>query len=81
MNHHQKVYVAGDVHVNTIEGFWSLMKRGIGGVYHSVSTKHLQSYIDEYVFRYNNRDQEGRGMFTAFLDRLILKADVGRATE
>ena len=56
--HSQKVYVAGDVHTNTIKGFWSLVKRGIGGVYHSVSTQHLQSYLDEYVYRYNHRDDE-----------------------
>lgn len=72
--HSQKVYVAGDVHTNTIEGFWALTKRGIGGVYHSVSTKHLQSYLDEYVFRYNNRDEQERGMFTAFLDRVEQEA-------
>ena len=75
VNHSEKVYVSGDVHTNTIEGFWALTKRGIGGVYHSVSTKHLQSYLDEYAFRYNNRDQGGRGMFTAFLDRVIQDAE------
>ena len=46
INHEQKVYVMGDVHTNTIEGFWSLVKRGIGGVYHSVSAKYLQQYLD-----------------------------------
>ena len=55
IRHSQKVYVVGDVHTNTIEGFWSLVKRGIGGVYHSVSAKYLQSYLDEYSFRYNRR--------------------------
>ena len=69
IQHSQKVYVSGDVHTNTIEGFWALLKGGIGGVYHSVSTKHLQSYLDEYAFRYNNRDNP-RGMFNAFLDRI-----------
>lgn len=69
VNHSQEVYVAGDVHVNSVEGFWSLVRRGIGGVYHSVSTKHLQSYLDEYTFRYNNREDE-RGMFSAFLNRI-----------
>ncbi|MFN2489334.1 MAG: IS1595 family transposase [Actinomycetota bacterium] len=68
--HSQKVWVSGDVHTNTIEGFFSLLKRGIGGTYHSVSTKHLQSYLDEYAFRYNNRDVGGRGMFNAFVDRI-----------
>lgn len=68
--HEQKVYVDGDVHTNTVEGFWSLLNRGISGVYHGVSTKHLQSYLDEYAFRYNNRDAEGRGMFGAVVDRI-----------
>lgn len=53
--HSEKVYVMGDVHTNTIEGFWSLLKNGIRGVYHSVSSKHLQRYINEYTFRYNHR--------------------------
>ncbi len=70
VDHSKKVYVSGDVHVQTIEGFWSLVKRGISGVYHGVSSKHLQSYLDEYVFRYNNRDATGRGMFDAFLSRV-----------
>jgi transposase len=70
IHHEQGVYVDGDVHTNTVEGFWSLLKRGISGVYHGVSTQHLQSYLDEYTFRYNNRDADGRGMFTAFVDRI-----------
>lgn len=70
VNHSQKVYVSGDVHTNTIEGFWATMKRGIGGTYHAVSTRQLQSYLDEYAFRYNNREATGRGMFDAFLSRI-----------
>jgi hypothetical protein len=69
INHSSKVYVMGDVHTNTIEGFWSLVKRGIGGVYHQVSQKYLQSYLDEYSFRYNRRDQ-GNLIFTSFLKRV-----------
>jgi transposase-like protein len=57
--HAEKVHVIGNVHTNTIEGFWSLLKRGIGGVYHSVSEKHLQRYLNEYAFRYNHRDDAG----------------------
>jgi transposase len=56
IKHSAKVYVVGDIHTNTIEGFWSLVKRGIGGVYHQVSQKYLQTYLDEYSFRYNRRD-------------------------
>jgi transposase-like protein len=74
VNHEQRVYVSGDVHTNTIEGFWATVKRGIGGTYHSVSTRHLQSYLDEYAFRYNNRDATGLGMVGAFLDRIVAKA-------
>jgi len=70
VNHSQKIYVSGDVHTNTIEGFWATVKRGIGGTYHSVSTTYLQSYLDEYAFRYNNRGAGGRGMFDAFLGRI-----------
>src|SRR3989475_6000444 len=44
IQHNAKVYVAGDVHINTIEGLWSLVKRRLGGVYHSVSQKYLQIY-------------------------------------
>lgn len=71
VDHSKKVYVSGNIHVQSIEGFWSLAKRGISGVYHGVSTEHLQSYLDEYVFRYNNRGVTARrGMFDAFLSRI-----------
>ena len=56
IKHSAQVYVDGDVHTQTIEGFWSLLKRGISGVYHSVGAKELQSYLDEYAWRYNHRD-------------------------
>ncbi len=69
VHHKEKVYVSGDVHTNTIEGFWSHLKRGVSGVYRGVSSKHLQSYLDEFVFRYNNRSDE-RGLFPAILARV-----------
>jgi transposase len=69
INHSAKVYVMGDIHTNTIEGFWSLIKRGIGGTYHSVSEKYLQSYLDEYSFRYNHRDGQ-EPMFVQLLGRV-----------
>jgi len=68
VNHSEAVYVSGDVHVNTIEGFWSLVKRGIGGVYHAVSAKHLQGYLNEYAWRYNHRSDE-RSQFETLLLR------------
>lgn len=55
INHSARVYVSGDVHTQTIEGFWSLAKNGIRGVYHSVSHKWLGGYMNGYVFRYNHR--------------------------
>jgi transposase-like protein len=74
IQHSQKVYVMGDVHTNTIEGFWSLLKRGIGGVYHSVSAKYLQSYCDEYAFRYNRRDSN-EPMFVSLLGQVSERAN------
>ena len=59
IHHSSKVYVVGEIHTNSVEGFWSLIKRGIGGVYHSVSQKYLQNYLDEYSFRYNRRGMYG----------------------
>jgi transposase-like protein len=55
IKHKEHEYVNGDIYTNTIEGFWSLFKRGILGIYHFVSKKHLQKYVDEFVFRYNTR--------------------------
>jgi transposase-like protein len=75
VNHQANVYVSGEVHTNTIEGFWSLVKRGISGTYHNVSTKYLQTYLYEYVFRYNNREATGRGMMDAFLNRIEKASD------
>jgi transposase-like protein len=67
VHHAAKIYVDGDVHTNTIEGFFGLLKNGIRGVYHSVSRRYLQSYLDEYAFRYNHR---GDNMFSAFLGQV-----------
>lgn len=55
VNHSIGEYVRGDVHTNTIEGYFSIMKRGITGVYHHVSPQHLKRYLAEYDFRYNER--------------------------
>lgn len=55
VNHSKHEYVRGNVHTNTIEGFWSLLKRGIVGNYHQVSRDYLPLYVNEFAFRYNNR--------------------------
>lgn len=55
VNHVQKEYVRGAAHTNTIEGFFSQLKRGIYGIYHQVSPKHLHRYCHEFGYRYNTR--------------------------
>lgn len=67
VRHKHQEYVRGVVHTNTIEGFWSLLKRGIVGIYHFTSSKHLQKYLDEFVFRYNNRHAAMNVKFNAML--------------
>ncbi|MCA1705519.1 MAG: IS1595 family transposase [Actinobacteria bacterium] len=68
INHSEGVYVLGDVHTNTIEGFWSLVKSGIRGSHHAVSAKYLQGYLNEYAWRYSHR-KDPRGMFLLLLLR------------
>lgn len=55
MNHKSNEYVRGAFHTNSIENFWSHLKRGIYGIYHHASPKHLHRYCDEFAFRYNAR--------------------------
>ena len=55
VNHGALEYVRGKVHTNSIEGFWSQLKRSINGTFHHVSKQHLQSYVNEFVYRYNLR--------------------------
>ena len=57
VQHSAKQFVNGMAHTNTMEGFWSHLKRGIDGIYHHVSFKHLQQYCNEFVLRYNTRKQ------------------------
>lgn len=67
VNHSRKEYVNGDIHVNTIESFWALLKRGIFGIYHHVSPEHLHRYCNEFQYRYNTRKIEDSERFTATL--------------
>lgn len=69
IRHSQRIYVDGPVHTQSVEGFFGLLKNGIRGVYHSVSTQYLQAYLDEYAFRYNRR-KSPEPMFWAILDRV-----------
>jgi len=70
VKHSGRQYVKGRVHTNTIEGFWSLLKRGIFGVYHFTSKKHLQIYVDEFVFRYNSRKISESERFNILLENI-----------
>ncbi|MAW96171.1 MULTISPECIES: IS1595 family transposase [unclassified Leeuwenhoekiella] len=67
VKHSSHQYVNGRVHTNTIEGFWSILKRGIFGIYHFTSKKHLQLYVDEFVFRYNTRKGSENTRFNLLL--------------
>lgn len=56
IKHGEGCYVDGDIYTNTLEGFWSLFKRGFVGQYHQLSKRYLGRYLDEFCFRYNNRE-------------------------
>ncbi len=59
VNHKQKEYARGEVHSNTAEGYFGLLKRGLYGTYQHVSEAHLQRYVDEFDFRFTNRVSQG----------------------
>ena len=56
--HSAREYVRGEIHSNTVESFFSIVKRGLNGIYHNVSKKHLHRYLAEFEFRYNRRELE-----------------------
>jgi transposase-like protein len=70
VKHSQGQYVKGRVSTNTIESFWALLKRGIYGIYHFTSKKHLQLYVDEFVFRYNSRKSTESNRFNLLLSNI-----------
>ena len=65
--HSARQYVRGKVHTNSIENFWSVLKRGLNGIYHQVSDKHLNRYLDEYASRFNTRRLTSQERFEKFL--------------
>lgn len=70
VNHSIKQYVDGNNYTNTIEGFWSWLKRSIFGIYHSTSKHHLQLYVTEISFRYNNRKISEFDRFVKYTEML-----------
>lgn len=70
LNKEREEYVKGEYHTNTLEGFWTLLKRGIYGQYHKVSAKHLQSYLNEFTFKYNHR--ANKSIFDLVINRSVL---------
>ena len=69
VNHSQKEYVRGDIHTNNIESVWSLLKRSVAGSFHKVSEKHIDRYLDELEWRFNNR--ENPYLFRDTLQKLL----------
>lgn len=82
INHNAKEFVRGNVHTNNIENFWSLLKRGIVGIYHHVSEEHLHRYCNEFSFRYNLRKVTDTERFALALNqcegRLTYKTLTGK---
>jgi transposase-like protein len=63
VSHARGEYVKGSCHTNSIESFWALFKRGYHGVYHFMSRKHMQKYVDEFTYRFNRRGGEMKSIF------------------
>lgn len=85
INHSAGNYVDGNIHTNTIESHWSLLKRGIYGIYHQVSTQHLHRYCTEFGYRYNSRKSTEVDRFDSALTfcdgRLMYKTLIGKDSE
>lgn len=76
VQHSQKVFVVGNSHTNSIEGFWAQIKNAVNGVHHGVSPKYLQQYVNEYSFRYSHRN-DVTPMFLTILNRagMVVKVE------
>jgi transposase-like protein len=71
VNHAQDEWTNGEFSTNTIEGFWAIFKRGIVGVYHQTSVKHLHRYCNEYAHRYNNRNDASSLRFADAITKVV----------
>lgn len=72
--HSHNEYVRGNAHTNSVENFWSNFKRGVIGSFHQVSIKHLQRYLDEFQFRFNNRQEQE--IFAMVLLNLVIQTGI-----
>jgi transposase-like protein len=85
VNHAGRQYKCGDVSTNAIEGFWGIFKKGMIGIYQCASKKHMQRYVDEFVFRYNTRKMQNADRFGHFMlgtnKRLTYKQLINGYTE
>lgn len=70
VTHSKGIWKDGDCHTNTVEGLWAIMKRGLYGIYHRASPKHLQAFCDEFAFRYNTRKIKDSQRFVLSLEGL-----------
>jgi transposase-like protein len=75
INHSSGVYVKGDIHTNTVESAFSLLKRGIIGTWHRISAKHLQAYLKEMEFRFNRRNNDD--LFLDTLQHMVCGGPLG----
>lgn len=73
IKHSAGIYADVDIHKNTIEGFWSLVKRSVIGIYHYISLKHLNRYLQEFTFRYNYKHEKPYSVTNAVLAQSIGK--------
>ncbi len=81
VNHSKFEYARAGVTTNTIEGFWSHLKRGIDGIYHHVSPKHLQAYCNEYAYRYNSRKATDYERFDAWFGASLCRLTYKELTD
>ncbi len=69
VNHSEEMWVVGDIHTNSLEGVWSLFKRSLFGAFHKMSSKHMDRYLEEFEWRFNNRDNPD--IFIDTLGRIV----------